>query len=165
MSRSYRQWLILDTSTATRFTCTLCHTISICLNNCVGRADYKRRRQVATPYAAHLQVIRHVEAHMLCLTALYVYNHLGVVEKAPLHAIALRQVCNRSLQHRRVAGADCQVSQIKPDALEVQILLPQHYTRQSLGRHFDVLARKNHILVPCAAGQAFLDDLLPKWLT
>ena len=30
MSRSYRQWLILDTSTATRFTCTLSHPVNLC---------------------------------------------------------------------------------------------------------------------------------------
>ena len=30
MSRSYRQWLILDTSTATRFTCVLGHFVNLC---------------------------------------------------------------------------------------------------------------------------------------
>lgn len=61
---------------------------------------------------------------MLCLTALHVCDHLGVVEEAPLHAIALRQVRDGALQHRRVAGADRQVGQIEADALEVQVLLP-----------------------------------------
>ena len=51
-------------------------------------------------------------------------NHLGVIEEAPLHAVALRQVRDGALQHPRVAGADRQVGQVEADALEVQVLLP-----------------------------------------
>ena len=61
---------------------------------------------------------------MLCLTSFHVCHYLGVVEEAPLHAIALRQVRDGALQHRRVAGADGQVSQVEADALEVQVFLP-----------------------------------------
>ena len=61
---------------------------------------------------------------MVRLTAVRLCEHLGIVEEAPLHAIALRQVRDGALQHWRVAGADDQVSQVEANALEVQVFLP-----------------------------------------